>query len=98
MYSENYNEKCSDSCANLFFVSPEQFGFLRYEDLHGHQRYIPYPTLPYLTVPYIPYILYLKHNHTTLPTTHTLPIHNFTHRPTLPHHIPYPTLHIPYFI
>jgi len=22
----SYNEKCSDSCANLFFVSPEQFG------------------------------------------------------------------------
>jgi len=23
----------------IFFVSPEQFGFWRYEDLHGHRRY-----------------------------------------------------------
>jgi len=50
--------------------------------------YILYPTLPYLSVPYI---LYPKHNHTTItpyPTTYTLSILNPTH--TLLHHIPIP--------
>jgi len=60
---------------------------------HIYNLYTIYFTLPYRTL-YIPYILYLKHNHITLPTTYTLPILNSTH--TLPHHKPYPTLHIPY--
>jgi len=48
-------------------------------------------SLPYLTLHTLP-----QHNHTTIPTRYTLNIHNPTH--TLPHHIPYPTLHLPYFI